>query len=88
MFLLNEMESVILFIQSRQDEKLSPGKKKERTSQFQRSVFTMRKDEFFSEVNRYNSIYQEIQENLPFFIKVGFVHVDGREIKARLLSIC
>jgi hypothetical protein len=60
MFLLNEMESVTIFIQSRQDEKSSPGRKKERTSQFHRSVFTMRKDEFFSEVNRYLNLYNEI----------------------------
>ena len=39
-------------------------------------------------IKRYLQLYDDIQSELPCFVNIGFVQVDGREIKKRLLSTC
>lgn len=51
-------------------------------------MFQVKKDEFMREVTRYLLLHDEIYLKLPYFVDIGFIQVDGREMKRILMGIC
>jgi hypothetical protein len=45
-----------------------------------------KREEYTKQIRRYQELYREVHENLPFFITLNMVRVDAVEVKKRLLA--
>ena len=44
-----------------------------------------KRDEFLKELLKYKNLYDEIESNLPFYIRMNLIQIDGVEIKRKFL---
>ena len=62
-------------------------KENEKIKEFIESVGRKR-EEYEKEFQKYSSLYLEIEEKMPFYVRMNLVQIDGVEIKKKFLQIC
>jgi dynein heavy chain len=46
------------------------------------------RNDYEREINKYKTLYAEVNKNIPFYVRMNMVLIDGVEVKQKFLQIC